>query len=48
LLTLTALARQQQGQQYSTALGYDQERPSEQQRSQDFSSGFNPFGPRRF
>ena len=42
------LARQQQDQQYPV-LGYNQERPSDQQRSQDFSSGpFNLFGPRRF
>jgi hypothetical protein len=41
------LARQQQEPQ--TALGYDQERSSDQQRSQDFSSGpFSLFGPRRF
>jgi hypothetical protein len=48
LHTLSALARQQQDQQYSTALGYDQERSSDQQRSQDFSPGFNLFGLRRF
>lgn len=44
------LARQQQDQQYSTALGYDQERSSDQQRSQNYSSSpsFNPFGPRRY
>jgi hypothetical protein len=43
------LARQQQDQQYSTALGYDQERSNDQQRSQDFYGPFfNPLGPRRF
>lgn len=46
------IARQQQEQQqYSTALGYDQERPYDQQRGQAFSSGpplFNFFGGRRF
>jgi hypothetical protein len=39
------LARQQQDQQYSTALGYDQERSSDQQHS---SGSFNLFGPRRY
>jgi hypothetical protein len=45
------LARQQQEpQQYSTALGYDQERSYDQQRGQAFSSGplFNSFGGRRY
>jgi hypothetical protein len=50
------LARQQQDQQYSTALGYDQERPqgfsSGQSSSGQVSPGsgplFNLFGPRRF
>lgn len=45
------IARQQQEQQqYSTALGYDQERSYDQQRGRDFSSGqlFNYFGPRRY
>jgi hypothetical protein len=38
------LARQQDPQ-YSTALGYDQERSSDQQHS---SGSFNLFGPRRY
>jgi hypothetical protein len=37
------LARQRDDQQYSTALGYDQE-----QRDVSQPSGFNFFGPRRF
>jgi hypothetical protein len=45
------LARQQQDQQYSTALGYDQERPQQFSSAQSSSGSgplFNLFGPRRF